>query len=351
MMGSWRAAVCGLPSAVCLLMSTTSIQPLLAVEGGAVTIHGSGFPVDEPQLPEVRIGDTPARLVRASSTELTVLVPADLPGGVMPIRVEGRPGETVFLEVGSPLATGLHQVDSPVFDGDGNLYVTYSGSRGQEVPVSIFRVTPGGVREPFVSGIVNPTSMVFDESGTLYVSSRFDGAVYRVAADGQRDTFVTEVGVASGLAFDRGGTLYVGDRSGTVFRVTPDGQAAPFASLPPSVAAFHLAMSPDDVLYVTAPTLGAYDYVYRIGPQGDVSRVYAGFGRPQGLAFDATGQLHVVEALAGCSGLYALRGDGTVDHVVAAPALVGVAFDPLGGLVVCSNDAVYRLRGPARRKV
>ena len=59
--------------------------------------------------------------------------------------------------------------------------MTYSGSRGQEAPVSIFRVTPGGTRETFASGIVNATSMAFGPDRNLYVSSRFEGAVYRIA--------------------------------------------------------------------------------------------------------------------------------------------------------------------------
>lgn len=321
----------------------TSIQPVQAVEGGRITIYGSDFPIEQPRLPTVRIGDIPARVVCASSTAIAVLVPEGLEGGPTPIRIEGRPGETIFIEVGSVLATGLHQVDNPVFDRDSNLYVTYSGSRGQEVPVSIFRVTASGVREPFVTGIVNPTSMAFDSAGSLYVSSRFDGSVYRVSSDGKSEVFASELGVACGLAFDREGTLFVGDRSGTIFRVTPSGQATPFATLPASVAAFHLAMSPDDVLYVTAPTLGPYDHVYRIDRHGEISRVYSGFGRPQGLVFDASGQLHVVEALAGNSGLFRLRSDGSVEQVVAAPALVGVAFGP-DGIVVASNETIYRLR-------
>jgi sugar lactone lactonase YvrE len=315
------------------------------VTGGRITVHGTDFPVHEIRLPEVRIGDLPARVVRASSTALDVLVPDGLGGGPTPIRVEGHSGETLFVDIGSVLATGLHQVDNPVFDRDGNLYVTYSGTRGQEVPVSIFRVTPDGVREPFVTGIVNPTSMAFDSSGRLYVSSRFDGTVYRVSPAGQSEPFATELGVACGLAFGRDGTLFVGDRSGTIFRVTADGQVTPFASVSPSVAAFHLAMSPDNVLYVTAPTLGAYDHVYRVSQDGEVSPVYSGFGRPQGLAFDPTGQLHVVEALAGSSGLYSLRADGTVELAVAAPSLVGVAFGPNGLVSVASNETVYRLGG------
>ena len=330
-------------------MNLTAIQPLWAVEGGRVTIHGSGFPIDRPHLPEVKIGDVSARVVYASSNRLTVLVPPGLDGGRTSVQVEGVPGETAFLEVGSVCAAGVHQVDNPVIDGDGNLYVTYSGSRGQEVPVSIFKVSRTGRRESFVSGVVNPTSMTFDGEGNLYVSSRFEGSVYRVKPDGSQDIFATDLGIACGLAFGRDGELYVGDRSGTLFAVRADGTARNIATLPSSVAAFHLAIGPDEQIYMTGPTLGSYDYVYRIDPRsGAVEQMFGGFGRPQGLAFDSQGSLYVVEALAGWSGLYRLRSEGKPELVVAAPSLVGVAFDQTGGLVVSSNDTAYRLEVPIR---
>ena len=110
-----------------------------------------------------------------------------------------------------------------MFDRDGNLYVTYSGTRGQQVPVSIFRVRPNGTRETFSSGIVNPTSMAIDPEGRLYVSSRFEGTVYRVMRGRDAEPFATDLGVACGLAFAPDGTLFVGDRSGTIFRVDRDG--------------------------------------------------------------------------------------------------------------------------------
>ena len=135
------------------------------------------------------------------------------------MRVAGAPGETAFIDIASPFATGLHQVDNPVFDREGNLYVTYSGTRGQQVPVSIFRVRPNGTRETFSSGIVNPTSMAIDPQGRLYVSSRFEGTVYRVAGRRIGEVFATDLGVACGLAFAADGTLFVGDRSGTIFKV------------------------------------------------------------------------------------------------------------------------------------
>src|SRR5207344_1681937 len=185
----------------------------------------------QPELPGVLIGGARARPVYASSTAIGVLVPAGLEGGPAAISVGGEEAG-VSVGVAAAFATGLHQVDNPVFDRQGNLYVTFSGSRGQEVPVSIFRVRPNGARETFSSGIVNPTSMAIDPFGQLYVSSRYEGTVYRMNDDGSADTFATDLGVASGLAFARDGTLFVGDRSGTIFKVQADGSASPFATLP-----------------------------------------------------------------------------------------------------------------------
>ena len=70
---------------------------------------------------------------------------------------------------------------------------------------------------------------------------------------------------------------------------------------------------------------------------------YAGFGRPQGLAFDPAGTLYVVEALAGSSGLYRMPAEGAAECVLSGPGLVGVAFDASGVLVVSSNETAYRL--------
>ena len=141
-----------------------------------------------------------------------------------------RRGSEVSLEVGTPVASGLHQVDNPVFDRDGQLYVTYSGARGQKAPVSIYRVRRDGAREPFVSGITNATALAFGPDGRLYVSSRFEGTVYRLRPDGTPETFATELGVTCGLAFDADGSLFVGDRSGTIFRVDAASRATVFAT-------------------------------------------------------------------------------------------------------------------------
>lgn len=322
----------------------TSVRPLWAIEGGRITLEGVGFPLDAG-LPHVRIGAQPARLAAASSSTLSVVVPAGLEGGSTAVRVDELPGETAFVEIGVPLVTGVHHVDSPAYDRHGNLYVTFSGSRGQQAPVSIFVVRPDGTREPFVSDLPNPTSLAFDGDGVLYVSSRFDGSVYRVEADGRATLHASDLGVACGLAFGPDGALYVGDRSGSILRVESATRARVLASLPASVAAFHLAFGPDGFLYVTAPTLNTNDAIYRISLDGEVSIWSSGFGRPQGLAFDAAGHLFVVDALAGASALYRVRLDApeSPELVLAGGALIGLAFDPHGGIAIAAAETVYRL--------
>ena len=178
--------------------------------------------------------------------------------------------------------------------------------------------------------------------GILYVSSRFDGHVYQLVRDDHAELFAAELGVATGLAFGPDGWLYVGDRAGTIMRVSPERQVETFATLPASVAAFHLAFGADGSLYVAAPTLATHDPIYRITSDRLVDTVYDGFGRPQGLAFGSDGALYVAEALAGSAGLYRLdlsRTPVTAELKLSAPSLIGVAFDPAGGLVLASNDS------------
>jgi len=318
----------------------TSVIPPRVVEGGRVAFTGSELSTEI--VPSVVVGNEPARTLFASSSKIVIDLPEDIEGGPTPVRIASVPGETIYLSVGAVWATGLHQVDNPVFDPAGNLFVTYSGSRGQESPVSVFRVTPEGSREPFVSGIVNATSLAIGPDGHLYVSSRFEGAVYRVKADGSHEQVAADLGVACGLTFDDDGSMYVGDRSGTIFRVR-EGKATAFATLPASVAAFHLAMSEDGELFVSGPTLGTYDHIHRINRDGEVRTVPTPFGRPQGLAFSPDGALHVIDALAGASGLYRFASlDSEPELIVSGGSLIGVAFGPNGELVVASNESVYR---------
>jgi sugar lactone lactonase YvrE len=318
----------------------TRLDPLRVTEGGRLWLHGRDLPVATAYEELCTIGGRPARTVFASGERIAVEVPGGLDGGRTEVKAPWLSGATMFVDVGARVATGIHQVDNPAIDAAGRVYVTYSGSRGQEAPVSVFRVAPGGTREAFVTGIVNVTSMAFDRLARLHVSSRFDGSVYRIAEDGSHEIVASDLGLACGLAFASDGSMLVGDRSGTIFHIDDKGRTRTLATLPASVAAFHLAISPDDELFVTGPTLATYDPLYRVSMDGRVETIGQTFGRPQGVAFDAAGNLHVVEALAGSSGIYRLHAEGRT-LVVAGVRLVGLAFGTGSQLVVATSDSVY----------
>src|SRR5438132_14108358 len=95
------------------------------------------------------------------------------------------------------------------------------------------------------------------------------------------------MGIATGIAFDREQNLYVGDRSGTVFKISRDRQTFVFATLEPSVSAYHLAFRGDGELFVSGPTTSSFDSVYEMDPHRTPSVFYRGLGRRQGIAFDA----------------------------------------------------------------
>lgn len=323
-------------------VALTGIDPPAVLPGGRLWLRGEGLPPVDASEAAVSVGGQPARIVFAAPDRAAVEVPAAACAGRIPVRAAWSPGATLFVRVGRPLAVGLHSVDSPALDAQDRVYCAFSGSRGQETPVSVYRIDPDGGREPFADGIVNATSLTFSPEGALFVSSRFEGTVYRIRDDGRAEPFASELGVACGLAFGPDGALYVGDRSGTIHRVSPDGVTVQtFATLPPSVAAYHLAFGPDGLLHATGPTMSTYDAVYRFDADGRPEVIDRTFGRPQGLAFDADGVLHVVEALAGVSAIYRLPRGGPRQMVVAGPGLVGLAFPRDGGLVAATADALY----------
>jgi len=164
-----------------------------------------------------------------------------------------------------------------------------------------------------------------------------------VTPSGQRSTYAQGMGVATGIAFDRDENLYVGDRTGTVFKISPDRQIYVFATIEPSVAAYHLAFSSTGDLYVTGPTTSSFDHILRISPAGEVSSFYRGLGRPQGLAFDIEGNLYAVASLAGSRGVVRLTPDAKAELAVSGYDLVGLAFGRHGSLVLATHSSLVDL--------
>lgn len=250
---------------------------------------------------------------------------------------------SVPAEIGVSIAENLHPVCNPAVDAEGNIYVTFSGSRGQKTPVSLYKIDANYTVKAHSSSITNPSGMAFDRGGTLFVSSRYDGSVYRVAANGTAAVWAESLGIATGLAFDAEENLYVGDRSGTVFKIDRNRTTFVFATIEPSVAAYHLAFGPDGYLYVTGPTTSSYDNVWRISPSGEVGIFYRGLGRPQGLAFDIEGNLYVAASWRGHRGIVRITPAGEASLAIAGSGIVGIAFARGPAILAATTNSLYHL--------
>jgi sugar lactone lactonase YvrE len=323
------------------------IDPAAGIPGGEVAVECAKASWNGVPTLTVRFQDQPAHVVAATPARALVLVPdldvgAEIEVSVADEHATSRPAQ--FL-VAKKLAGGIHPVTSPTFDpADGSLYVTRSGARGENVPVSIFRIGSEGKLEEFSGDITNPTSIAFDRSGRMFVTSRLDGTVYRVTPLKEVVVFASDLGIATGLAFNRDGEMFVGDRSGAIYRVNEIGEAKPWAQMEPSVSAYHLAFGPDDALYVTGPTVSSFDAITRFDEDGDSTVFYRGLGRPQGLAFDREGNLYVAASWRGRRGIVRISPDAAQTEIaVAGMNLVGLAFSPKGEMVVATNEAVYSL--------
>jgi sugar lactone lactonase YvrE len=320
-----------------------SVSPLLALAGGEIRIAGSGLRTQQWQRPHVQFGDVEGGIVVSSDSFLIARVPAGASSGPVVVSTEGQLSNAQAIKVAVPIAENLHPVTSPALDAQGNIYATFSGSRGQKVPIAVFKIDTNYTVKPFLGELMNATGIAFDREGEMYVSSRHDGAVYRVAPNGTMTTYAGGMGIATGIAFDRNENLYVGDRSGTIFKIGRDQQVFVFATLEPSVSAYHLAFGPQGDLFVTGPTTSSFDSVYRIDPHGTVNKFYRGLGRPQGLAFDAGGNLYLAASLAGRRGIVKITPEGNASLEVAGHGLVGLAFAPGRSVILATTDAVHHL--------
>ena len=319
------------------------IEPSAGLPGGEVRILGSGLNPQGLRRPRVRFGDVDGAVVVSTHKFVIARVPDGAQSGPLSVTINDEPSNTHDFRVGITIAENLHPVTNPAIDAEGNLYVTFSGSRGQKVPVAIFKIDTNYVVKPYLADMMNATAIAFDRDGQMYVSSRFDGTVYRVARNGTMAAYAEGMGIATGIAFDAEQNLYVGDRSGTIFKINRDRDIFVFATLEPSVSAYHLAFHPNGDLYVTGPTTSSVDAVHRITPSGDVSTFFKGLGRPQGIAFDTNGNAYVAASLNGRRGIVRITPEAKASMAIAGQGLVGLCFAPGRSVILASTNAVHRL--------
>jgi len=329
-------------------VNITSINPAAAIPGGEVAIEFTAGSSESGPL-RVFMDGVEAHVVAASAKRMLVTVPDIDVGGELTVSIgrdqdQASTGATRFV-LGQKLADALHPVANPAFDpADGSLYVTRSGSRGEHVPVSLYRINSEDELEEVSGDIANPTGIAFSPRGQMFVTSRLEGTVYRLSAVKESSLVAGELGIATGIAFNQAGEMFVGDRGGAIFRVNEIGDVTPWAEHEPSVSAYHLAFGPDGSLYVTGPTVSSYDVVTRFDRFGTPEVFYRGLGRPQGLAFDVDGNLYVAASLHARRGIVKIGSDGSsAELVVAGANVVGLAFGPNDEMIVATNDSVFSL--------
>lgn len=313
------------------------VTPSAAIPGGEIVIHGSGFSSRAHPRPVVRFGEAEAALSLASENRLVARVPDGAHGGIVRVCSAANESQPHPVSIGVLVADNLHPIANPAVDAIGNTYVTFSGQRGQRVPVSLYRITANYSVKPFVTSLVNPSGLAIDRHGNLFVSCRNDGTIHKISPDGRAEQWIEGMGIATGIAFDRNGNLYVGDRSGTIFKISPSREIFVFATIEPSIAAYHLAFHVDGDLYVTGPTTSSYDRVYRITSGGDVTTFFRGLGRPQGLAFDRENNLYVAASYGGRRGIVRITGQGRAEVVLSGPGLVGLALQASGRAMLATT--------------
>ncbi len=333
-----------------------TLSPLAAIPGGAFELTGSHLltphvaGLDQlPRLPTAAFGEASASLDLARPTRAVVRVPAGALSGGLTLRRDGLGSNVLHANVGVPLAEDLHLISNPAADADGNLYAMVSGPRGDRVPVSIFRIGRDLQVRPFVRDLLNVSALAFDRGGYLYASSRSEGTIYRISRDGAISTFTEGMGTATGLAFDREGNLYVGDRSGTIFKISPDNASNPreifvFATLEPSVAAYHLAFRDDGVLLVTAPNTTSNHPIWAIDPDGTTREFFRGLGRPQGLALDVEGNVYCAASYRGRRGIVRISANAReAELVVSGNDLVGLCFLEDGACALATGTTLFHV--------
>jgi sugar lactone lactonase YvrE len=211
-----------------------------------------------------------------------------------------------------------------VFDAAGNLYVSSDNPPRD----SILKFAPDGTGSIFAdSDLSGPHALVFDTAGSLYVANARNNTIVEFTPDGVGTVFAdADDGLVTpiGLAFDTAGNLYVSNASGgpagtgSIEKFTPDGVGSVFADTG-FLTAYGLAFDRDGNLYVSSVHRNTIE---KFAPDGTDLGVFAsvGLNGPLGIMFDRFGNLYA------CN-----RGNSTIEKFSSTGADLGVFAHTGGG--------------------
>lgn len=194
-------------------------------------------------------------------------------------------------------------LEGPVFDTQGNLYVT-------DIPFGrVFRIDPKGEWDLVAQWEGEPNGMKFLNDTELLVTDYKNGLMRLNIQTGQVQTFLERRNSESfkgvnDLVLDSRGNVYFTDQgqsgmhdpSGRVYRLSPDGKLDQLLNNVPSPNG--IVLSPDERFLFVAATRGNSVWRMPLLSDGSVSKVgqfFTSYGPsgPDGLAMDVSGRLLV----------------------------------------------------------
>jgi sugar lactone lactonase YvrE len=245
------------------------------------------------------------------------------------------------------------RADGLTFDAAGNLFESHGHA--------IFKFTPEGTKSTFATGLKNSSSLVFDTKGNLFVSDTGSQSIYKFAPDGKKSTFVT--GIRGGaMAFDRSGNLFVGQGTaasqadeesghlaGVIFKFAPDGTKSTFASGFGNLMGFAFDAAGNLFVVDCAVMAGGPRRIFKFSPDGTRSTFANGLHDPGGLAIDASGNVYVAEVTAPNTSSHAIIKFSPGGTKSAFTSALGnnwdwdLAVDRSGNVFVWNGHAVLKI--------
>lgn len=220
-----------------------------------------------------------------------------------------------------------------------------------------------GVTTTYNTGLTDPTSIVADKAGDVFIADAGAGKVYEVAA-GQSSLTPIGSGFTSpaALAFDVNDNLFVADNAAfDVIEIPNTSTTGAFAagtqSTPVSStmlfgskalgSATALAVGLDGTLYISDPANHRVVYYNLVNSQAGVTLATAEYGisTPAGLALDASNNLYIADS--GQNAVVKLSGTtfSKITNTNIAEA-IGVAVDPSGSVLIADGASGNIVRIP-----
>jgi gluconolactonase len=231
-------------------------------------------------------------------------------------------------------------LEGPVFDEQGNLYVT-------DIPFGrVFRIDPRGEWDLVAQWDGEPNGMKFLSAGQLLVTDYRNGLVVLDIASGQVRPFLERrnserfKGV-NDLVFDARGNLYFTDQgqtglhdpTGRVYRLAPDGRLDMLLSNVPSPNG--IVLSNDERFLFVAATRGNCVWRMPLLADGSVSKAgqfFTSYGPsgPDGLAMDEGDRLLLANP--GLAYVWVLSHRAEPQEVLTGPAGASITNLAFGGI-------------------